>query len=54
MKVRKFVNGLHHKLVPLIYMAEPQDLLKVIDYVTQAYIRYKIYNRKTKKVGLAE
>ena len=54
MKVHKFVNGLNHKLALLIYMAGPQDLSEAINYATQAYIRYKVYDRKTKKVGLAE
>ena len=38
-KVRKFVDGLSHKVVPLIYMAGPHDLLEAINYTIRAYIR---------------
>jgi len=52
MKIHKFVDGLHYKLAPLIYMAEPQDLPEAIDYATRVYTGHEIYNRKTKKVRL--
>ena len=48
------MDSLHYKLVPLIYIAGPQDLSEAIDYAIQAYTEHEIYDRKTKKVGLAE
>ena len=54
MKVHKFVNGLNHKLAPLIYIAGSHDLLETIDYATRAYIGYKVYDKKSKEIGLAK
>src|ERR1043166_9218746 len=54
MKVRKFVDGLNHRIAPLIYMAGPNDLPEAIDYVTRAYTKQKVYDKKNKEVGMAE
>src|ERR1044071_247853 len=53
-KVRKFVDGLNHRIAPLIYMAGPNDLPEAIDYATRAYTRQKVYDKKNKEVGMAK
>ena len=54
MKVRKFMDGLNYRIAPLIYMAGPNDLSEAIDYATRAYTRQEVYNKKNKKIGMAE
>src|ERR1043165_193210 len=54
MKVRKFVDGLNHRIAPLIYMAGPNDLPEAIDYATRAYTGQEVYDKKNKEVGMAE
>src|ERR1043165_6492696 len=54
MKVRKFVDGLNHRIAPLIYMAGPNDLPEVIDYATRVYTGQEVYNKKNKEAGMAE
>ena len=54
MKVRKFVDGLNHQIVPLIYMAGLNDLPEAIDYATRAYTEQEVYDKKNKEVGMAK
>src|ERR1043165_3768666 len=53
-KVRKFVDGLNHRIALLIYMAGPNNLPEAIDYATRAYTGQEGYDKKNKKVGMAE
>src|ERR1044072_1799025 len=54
MKVRKFVDGLNHRIAPLIYMAGPNDLPEAIDYAKRAYTGQEMYEKKNKEIGMAE
>ena len=54
MKVQKFVKELYFRLILLIYIIRLTDLEKVIDYTIWAYTKYKVYNKKSKEIELAE
>src|ERR1044072_2509383 len=48
------MDGLNHRIAPLIYMARPNVLPEAIDYATRAYTGQEVYDKKNKEVGMAE